>query len=278
MAAGTLAVGSTDAVNGGQLLTANQRVAAAFGGGAGLDVSGQLTAPSYLIQGTIYNDVGSAFSAVNTQLSAISGFSTYFKANSTGPAAQATGTNALAMGSNAQGSGANAIAIGTNSQATQSGSIAMGMNAASSGANAIAIGTNALANGSVAVGNAASATNGGAAFGDGASATGSLSAALGPGAVASAPNTVSVGAPGAERRITNVAPGISQTDAVNVGQLQSVAAGFQSQIGSLQSQIIDNNREARRGIAAAVATPSAPMPAMPGRTTWQLRTSTFQSE
>ena len=115
----------------------------AFGGGAGLDLNGQLTAPSYTIQGTIYNDVGSAFSAVNTQLSAISGFSTYYKINSTGPAAQATGTNAMAMGSNAQGSGADAIAIGTNSQATQSGSIAMGMNAASTGASAIAIGTNA---------------------------------------------------------------------------------------------------------------------------------------
>ncbi len=58
-------------MNGGQLLTANQRVAAAFGGGAGLDVNGQLTAPSYTIQGTVYSDVGSAFTAVNTQLSAM---------------------------------------------------------------------------------------------------------------------------------------------------------------------------------------------------------------
>ena len=55
---------------------------------------------------------------------------------------------------------------------------------------------------------------------------------------------------------------------------QSVAAGFQSQIGGLQSQIIDNNGEARRGIAAAVATASAPMPSMPGKTTWQARAST----
>jgi autotransporter adhesin len=292
VAAGTLAAGRTDAVNGDQLLTANQRVAAAFGGGAGLDAGGQLTAPSYLIQGTIYNDVGGAFSAVNTQLTAISGFSTYFRANSTGPAAQATGSNAVAMGSNAQGSGANAIAIGTNSQATQSGSIAMGMNAASTGANAIAIGTNALATGSVAVGAGAVASNGGAAFGDGASATGSLSAAFGPGAVAnapnsvaigagsvaSAPNTVSVGAPGAERRITNVAPGISQTDAVNVGQLQSVAAGVQSQIGSLHSQIVQNNVEARRGIAAVAALSPGIMPSAPGRTTVSVNGGFFHSE
>jgi hypothetical protein len=31
------------------------------------------TAPSYTIQGTVYSDVGSAFTAVNTQLSAIGG-------------------------------------------------------------------------------------------------------------------------------------------------------------------------------------------------------------
>jgi len=39
--AGTVAAGSTEAINGDQLYTANQRVAAAFGGGAGLDGNGQ---------------------------------------------------------------------------------------------------------------------------------------------------------------------------------------------------------------------------------------------
>jgi autotransporter adhesin len=87
-----------------------------------------------------------------------------------------------------------------------------------------------------------------------------------------------VGAPGSERRITNVAAGVNPTDAVNVGQLNSVAAGFQSQITGLQSQVDDNQREARRGIAAAVAAASAPMPSLPGRTSWQMRGSTFQGE
>ena len=49
VASGVIGTGSTDAVNGGQLMTANQRVAATFGAGAGLDVNGQLTAPSYRI-------------------------------------------------------------------------------------------------------------------------------------------------------------------------------------------------------------------------------------
>ncbi|HEX2352549.1 MAG TPA: hypothetical protein VHJ16_07200, partial [Xanthobacteraceae bacterium] len=39
------------------------------------------------------------------------------------------------------------------------------------------------------------------------------SVAVGQGSVASAPNTVSVGAPGGERRITNVAPGVAPSDA-----------------------------------------------------------------
>ena len=62
------------------------------------------------------------------------------------------------------------------------------------------------------------------AIGEGASATGANSIAIGAGSIASQANTMSVGAPGAERRITNLAAGVADTDAVNVGQLKSVAA------------------------------------------------------
>ena len=265
--AGTVAAGSTEAINGGQLYTANQRVAAAFGGGAGLDANGQLTAPSYTVQGAAYNNVGGAVSALDTTLSQMVGGSTYVRVNSNGPAASATGTNATAIGPGSSSSGLNSIAFGTGSQATQSGSIAVGFNSSSTGLNSIAIGTGATATGSVAVGAGASAANGGAAYGDGAVATGSLSTAVGPGASATAANsvaigsgstntaanTVSFGSAGNERRLTNVAAGISQTDAVNVGQLQSVAAGFQSQLGGLQTQINDTRTEARGGVALALA-------------------------
>ena len=265
--AGTVAAGSTEAINGDQLYTANQRVAAAFGGGAGLDGNGQLTAPSYTVQGTAYNNVGGAVNALDTTLSQMVGGSTYVRVNSTGPAASATGTNATAIGSGSSSSGLNSIAVGTGSQATQSGSIAVGFNSSSTGLNSIAIGTGATATGSVAVGAAASAANGGAAYGDGAVATGSLSTAVGPNSSATAANsvaigsgstntvanTVSFGSAGNERRLTNVAAGISQTDAVNVGQLQSVAAGFQTQLGGLQTQINDTRTEARGGVALALA-------------------------
>src|SRR5262249_33048728 len=119
------------------------------------------------------------------------------------------------------------------------GALAIGLGAqAGPGVSAIAIGTKTIATNSVAVGAAAFASNGGAAFGDGAVATGSLATALGPnasttaanagavgsGAVADEDNSVSVGAPSKERRITNVAAGTAPTDAATVAQLASLRA------------------------------------------------------
>jgi autotransporter adhesin len=90
--------------------------------------------------------------------------------------------------------------------------------------------------------------------------------------VASAPNTVSVGAPGSERRVTNVAAGINPTDGVNVSQLSSVAAGaqsqiigLQSQITGLQSQVNTNLTEARAGTALALAASGLHYDMRPGK-------------
>ena len=105
-----------------------------------------------------------------------------------------------------------------------------------------------------------------------------LARATADGSVATLANTVSFGVAGNERRLTNVAAGINPTDAVNVGQLSGFNSNFQSQISSLQSQVGANLIESRRGIAAAVATASAPMPSAPGKTSWQVRGSTFQSQ
>ena len=77
---------------------------------------------------------------------------------------------------------------------------------------ATAVGSNSLASGNDSV-----------ALGAGAQATANRAVALGAFSVADQPNTVSVGSPGGERRITNVSPGIAQTDAVNVSQLTSVS-------------------------------------------------------
>src|SRR5262249_12587663 len=82
--------------------------------------------------------------------------------------------------------------------------------------------------------------------------------AIGAGSLANAPNTVSFGSPGNERRLTNVAAGINPTDAVNVSQLSSLSAGFQSQIGGLQSQINNVDRRLRDGVAVSMAAGGVP--------------------
>src|SRR5690606_6748395 len=68
------------------------------------------------------------------------------------------------------------------------------------------------------------------------------SVAVGAGSVASEANTFSVGAAGAERRITNVSPGVYGTDAVNMDQYKW-----------LDSKVEDYHDEARAGIAISNA-------------------------
>ncbi|QIP94551.1 YadA family autotransporter adhesin [Serratia fonticola] len=87
LAAGTLSGTSTDAVNGSQLFATNSNVttnannigslgtstASALGGGAAYNTStGAWTAPSYSIQGTSYNNVGSALGGVDSSLTNLS--------------------------------------------------------------------------------------------------------------------------------------------------------------------------------------------------------------
>ena len=125
------------------------------------------------------------------------------------------------------------------------------------------------------------------------SATFANSTAIGNGAVASAPNQVAIGTGSNTYRMAGITSAASlaaqsgptslvTTDASGHLAASSFSApdiaGLQSQVSSLQSQIGDNRIEARRGIAAAVATASAPMPSAPGKVTWQVRGSTFQSE
>jgi trimeric autotransporter adhesin len=109
--------------------------------------------------------------------------------------------------------------------------------------NSIAVGSNAqaLGRGSVAIGTDAKTL-----------ASAFNSVALGQGSVADQPNTVSVGAPGSERRITNVAPGIAPTDAVNVSQLSTAIAQVRNQ--------------AFQGVATAIALSAPATPLHVGRT------------
>lgn len=94
-------------------------------------------------------------------------------------------------------------------------------------------GNRAIGSGAIASGNYNTAIGSGSrAFGDNNTALGSGavavgggrigSVALGANSIATEPDTVSIGQPGYERRITNVAPGVYDTDAVNMSQLRGL--------------------------------------------------------
>ncbi len=123
------------------------------------------------------------------------------------------GATASGIASTAVGGGATGVADG---QAGGNGATAIGnYSIAIGGSNAAHVAANATQTGATAVGN-------------GAQATAANAVALGYNSIANIANTVSVGAVGSERRIVNVAAGTANTDAVNLGQLNTAIAGTYS--------------------------------------------------
>ena len=107
--------------------------------------------------------------------------------------------------SDASAQGQGSTAVGYNATATAESALALGREATASHAGSVALGANAVADG---------ATLGAAAYNPGTAVI-----------AGTAPvGEVSVGGANAERRLTNVAAGATDTDAVNVSQLKSVAA------------------------------------------------------
>lgn len=178
--------------------------------------------------------------------------------------------NHFAVGdSTTSASGANAAAIGPGAVASQANTLALGAESQATGREAVALG-----------GRSTAAAQAGTALGAGSRVTGEAhnAVALGAGSVADEADTVSVGAAGAERRIVNVAPGIARTDAVNVGQLRDVESALNDRMNILQGTVLETRKEARQGVAAAVAMTTAPMPSAPGRTSWAMNLATFKGE
>ena len=120
-----------------------------------------------------------------------------------------------------------AIAIGNGANATTATSTALGTSANANSINSTAIGTGAQAVGSNST-----------AIGAGAVAIGNNSVALGQGSAAVEDNTVSVGnaTTGTTRRITNVAPGVAPTDAVNVEQFLGALGALDDKLSTRISQ------------------------------------------
>ncbi|ASK20581.1 ESPR-type extended signal peptide-containing protein, partial [Halomonas sp. N3-2A] len=190
--------------------------------------------------------------------------------------------DAIAMGTIAQASGERSIAIGYDAIAT--GSVAMGASSrAGNGGSAFGDGAIATYNGGIndpaivagaALGENSNAdVSGATALGTDATVTHEDSVALGQGSIAdgstlstaayqpldvngnpiavaapTADSEVSVGSAGAERRITNVAAGATDTDAVNVSQLKAV-----EQVASQGWQLTANGEATGENIAPGEA-------------------------
>ncbi len=256
LADGALSATSTDAVTGAQLFAITDAISSQIG------LGGIFSPLDYTVEGNTFDTVAEALDAVDGAISG--GGIKYFRTNSTmsenipvgenaiavGPVVGAAGTNAIAMGTGANVSGNNSLAIGTGNIVSGNGSgaigdpnvvtgnesYALGNNNTIGADNAFVVGNNVTIaagnNGSVALGNnsTVSAPNVGAT-----SINGGTIAATAPVSV------VSIGAPGSERQLTNVAAGVvsaTSTDAINGSQLFAVgtaatraATGLASALG-----------------------------------------------
>lgn len=176
---------------------------------------------------------------------------------------QAFGTSAVADGKNSQAFGKGANTLQENSQAFGTAASATGVNSQAFGAGAKALGLNSQAFGteafadhedSTAIGNQAkSKHDGSVALGAG-SETGdhrngdyyindSASGFKVAGSIGSGTRTVSVGKPGEERQIQNVAPGVvdeDSTDAINGSQLHATNT-FANNLGTDTAKIFGGN-------------------------------------
>jgi autotransporter adhesin len=73
LAAGTIAAGSTDAIDGGQAYDQAASVASALGGGSTVAENGTVTGPTFAVGESTYHSVGAAFDASNARVANIQG-------------------------------------------------------------------------------------------------------------------------------------------------------------------------------------------------------------
>ncbi|MCD9087407.1 YadA-like family protein [Stenotrophomonas sp. SY1] len=305
VANGSVASGSLDAINGGQLAATNDAVASAIGGTMQFNSStGQWSAASFNV--TSINSAGAStqqtFGNVTDALEAMDGSivnvnkridniqnggagNAYFAVKSTKAAASATGQDSLAAGPAATASGTQAVAIGDGATASANGSVALGAGSVASRANTVSVG---------AAGAERQITN----VADGAEATDAVNLrqlqASQQGTVRYDQNTdgttnyasVTMGKPGTSTVIHNVATGVAPTDAVNVAQLnKGLGEAMDWSKNYTDQRFNDIGRDIKRvddrasaGIASAMAMAGLPQPSEAGKRMASVAASTFHGE
>ena len=217
-------VAAGQAANDAVILSQIAPLAASLGGGASF-TNGAFTAPSYALSTGTYTTVGAALTALDNKPSSGSA-SPYFKATSPvsdgSDTTQATGQSVVAAGPGAKATGTYNTVIGADSGASAYGATVIG-SLSSAGDSAFAGGHQTVAgDASVALGAYAKAGEDCIAIGYAASCTESMTASFGSAA-------------GQPVRLTNIASGKDETDAVNMGQLNSVSVQVTNTQNALSS-------------------------------------------
>ncbi|SET24662.1 ESPR-type extended signal peptide-containing protein [Stenotrophomonas indicatrix] len=258
-----------DPVNGAQLRSSVQSIADAFGGGAAVDPDGVLIAPSYVLGGTTYGNVGSALNGLDARITdneqAIanipngSRFIAVF-GNTGTAAATNTGPNSLAVGQGAYATGNGANAFGATARATNNGALAVGVAANASGNNSTAIGLSSASSGgnTVAIGTGARGTSGSAtAIGASTNVAGSGSTAVGYYAAIGS-NSANAVAIGSSSSVTaNVNNGMAIGAGSRVSGASSSALGYQAQATGTNAVAIGAGSIADRGDTVSLGTAGA---------------------
>lgn len=227
-----------------------------------------------------------------------------------GYGSSAAGTASTALGTGASAANTGSVALGYAASAQGLGGTAIGTASAASGAGSTALGfvAGATGTGSTAVGAAASAAgNNSVALGNGAAANQANTIAIGANVKTTQANQVAIGNSANTYRLAGIASPASAaaqsgatafvtTDAS--GNLAASAygpstiAGLGNRIDSVQAQVnnleaktdsvqryaIQTRKEARQGVAMAIAMATAPMPSAPGKTTWATNGATYRGE
>jgi autotransporter adhesin len=217
----------TDAVNIAQL----KSVATVFGGGATVNPDGTVTLPEYHAGGNVYHNVGDAMANIDgrvttntiriddltnvlNNLTNTNASLRYFRVNSVLGDSSATGAEAIAIGGNARAAFSNSVALGANAVADRANSVSVGSAGQERQITHVAAGTadtDAV--------NVRQLKDAGLIDGNGNSSSAVTYDNTG-GRVDYASVTLGQGIKGGTT-IHNVANGVSDSDAVNVGQLNS---------------------------------------------------------
>jgi len=97
-------------------------------------------------------------------------------------------------------------------------------------------------------------------------------------AINGGPSVTSAGIDAGDKPITNVAPGVHGTDAVNVDQLNAGIGSVSQGINALRAQLGSTRRDANAGTAAAMAMAGMPQAYLPGKSMFAAGAATYEGQ